>query len=140
MTDSCPEGMMQWRRCPSSWSCVPGGRSIPGVPEPSSLGRTTVPNQALPRSGWEIRAHLVCILCARTVGSARGPDARLVTLTSVRLLDARHAEAVRRLRCPYCSGRLWLQNSEEIHVDRRPLTTEELRPRHGRPPKIRGVS
>jgi DNA-directed RNA polymerase subunit RPC12/RpoP len=84
------------------------------------------------RSGWEVRADLVCTLCARTVGSARGPEARPVKLTSVRVPDASHAEAVRRLRCPYCSGRLWFQNHEVIHVDRHTLSAEELRPRAGR--------
>jgi hypothetical protein len=64
--------------------------------------------EALPRRGWEFRAKLVCTLCAQVVGSARGPDIRPVTLTPVRVLDASHADAVGRLRRPYCSGRLWL--------------------------------
>jgi hypothetical protein len=93
-----------------------------------------------PQHGRDIRADLECVLCARTVGRVQGQDLRPLTPMSLRVQDPRHVDAVRRLRCPYCSGRLWLQNSEEIHVDRRPLTTEELRPRHGRPPKIRGVS
>ena len=95
-----------------------------------------MPDQVALRSGWEVRANLVCTLCARTVGSARGPNARPVTLTSVRVLDASHAEAVRRLRCPYCSGRLWLQDHEVIYVDRHTLSAEELRPRAGRRRKV----
>ena len=94
-----------------------------------------MPDEALPRSGWEVRANLVCTLCARTVGSARGPDARPLTLTSVRLLDPSHAEAVRRLRCPYCSGRLWLQDHEEIRSVHHGLSADDLRPRRGRPRK-----
>jgi hypothetical protein len=86
--------------------------------------------------GREIRADLVCVLCARTAGRVQGPNRLPLTQMSLRVQDPRHVDAVRRLRCPYCSGRLWLQNSEEIHVDRRPLTTEQLRPRHGRPRKV----
>ena len=85
--------------------------------------------------GRDIRADLVCVLCGRTAGRLQGPNLRSQTSLSLRVQDPQHADAVRRLRCPYCSGRLWLQNSESIHVDRRPLTIEELRPRHGRPRK-----
>lgn len=86
--------------------------------------------------GRDIRADLVCIQCARTVGRVQGPSLRQLTPISLEVQDPRHLDAVRRLRCPYCSGRLWLQNSEEIHVDRRPLTAAELRPPRGRPPKV----
>ena len=86
--------------------------------------------------GHHIRADLVCVLCARTAGRIQGPSLRPLPSVSLRVQDPRHVDAVRRLRCPYCSGRLWLQNSEEIHVDRRPLTTDELRPRRGRPRKV----
>jgi hypothetical protein len=85
--------------------------------------------------GRDIRADLVCVLCARTAGSVQGSSLRPLTPSSLRVQDPGRADAVRRLRCPYCSGRLWLQDGEEIHVDRRPLPTEELRPRHGRPRK-----
>ena len=95
-----------------------------------------MPDQTLARSGWEVRANLVCTLCARTVGTARGPNAQPITLTSVRLVDASHAEAVRRLRCPYCSGRLWIEDHEEVYAARHGLTGEDLRPRRGRPRKV----
>ena len=72
--------------------------------------------------GRDLRADLVCVLCARTVGRVQGPNLRPLTPMSLRVQEPRHEDAVRRLRCPHCSGRLWLQNSEEIHVDRRPLT------------------
>jgi hypothetical protein len=85
--------------------------------------------------GRDIGADLVCVLCARTAGRLQGPNLRSPMSLSLRVQDPRHVEAVRHLRCPYCSGRLWLQNGEEIHVDRRPLTIEELRPRRGRPRK-----
>jgi DNA-directed RNA polymerase subunit RPC12/RpoP len=86
--------------------------------------------------GRDIRADLVCVLCSRTAGSVQGPSLRSLMPISLHLQDRGHADAVRRLRCPYCSGRLWLQNREEIHVDRRPLPTEQLRPRRGRPRKV----
>jgi len=86
--------------------------------------------------GRDIRADLVCVLCDRTAGRIQGPNLWSPMSLSLRVQDPRHEDAVRRLRCPYCSGRLWIQNSEAIHVDRRPLTIEEVRPRHGRPPKV----
>jgi hypothetical protein len=89
-----------------------------------------------PQHGRDIRADLVCVLCARTAGSVEGSSFRSLTPISLHVQDPRHVEAVRCLRCPYCSGRLWLQNSEEIHVDRRPLTPEQLRPHRGRPRKV----
>ena len=95
-----------------------------------------MPDQVLPRSGWEIRANLVCTLCARTVATARGPSARPVRLTSVQLVNASHADAVRRLRCPYCAGRLWIQDHEGVYAARHDLTGEDLRPRRGRPRKV----
>jgi hypothetical protein len=95
-----------------------------------------MPDEALPRRGWEVRANLVCTLCTRVIGSARGPDARPLTLASVRALDPSHADAVRRLRCPYCSGRLWLQDCEEIRSDDHGLSADDLRPRRGRPRKV----
>jgi hypothetical protein len=86
--------------------------------------------------GRAIRADLVCVLCARTVGRAQGPKLRPLTAMSLRVQDPRHVDAVRRLRCPYCSGRLWLQNAEDVHVDHRPLTAADLRPGRGRPRRV----
>jgi DNA-directed RNA polymerase subunit RPC12/RpoP len=93
--------------------------------------------EQLPLSGWEVRGDLACLLCSRIVASAQGPRAKKFIPASVRVLRAEHASAVQQMRCPYCSGRLWLQDTEEIFVDRRPLSAEELRPRRGRPPKVR---
>ena len=114
---------------------APGGRYLLGATAAPGFGSPAMPDQTLPRSGWEVRANLVCTLCARTVGTARGPIARPVRLTSVRLVDASHAEAVRRLRCPYCSGRLWFQDREVVYAAPHGLTGEDLRPRRGRPRK-----
>ena len=86
-------------------------------------------------SGWEVRGDLVCLLCARTVASVQGPRDRRLARSSVRLQMPEHADSIRRMRCPYCAGRLWLQDTEDVFVDRRPLSGEDLRPRRGRPPK-----
>ena len=91
----------------------------------------------IPLRGWEVRGNLACLLCSRTVASVQGPQAPRFIVTSIRVIRPEHASAVQQMRCPYCSGRLLLQDTEEILVDRRPLSAEELRPRRGRPPKVR---
>ena len=91
----------------------------------------------IPLRGWEVRGDLACLLCSRTIASVQGPPAAKFNATSIRVIRPEHASAVQQMRCPYCSGRLLLQNTEEIFVDRRPLSAEELRPRRGRPPKVR---
>jgi len=88
------------------------------------------------RRDWEARANLVCTLCTRTVGSAHGPAGHPLTAASIRALDVSHTDAVRRLRCPYCSGQLWIQDREEIYVGPHSLSGEDLRPRRGRPRKV----
>ena len=91
------------------------------------------------RSGREVRANLVCILCARTVGRACGPVGCPLTLTSIRVLDASSTDLVRRLRCPYCLGRVWLQDREEIYVEQYALDDADFNPRRGRPRKVAGA-
>jgi len=91
-------------------------------------------------SGWEIRGDLACLLCTRAVARVQGPRARPFKATSVRVPAAEHVDTVRKMRCPHCDGRLWLQDTEEIYVDRRPLSAEDLRPRRGRPPKVARAS
>ena len=93
-------------------------------------------DQARGRSGWEVRANLACTLCARTAGSAHGPAGHPLTLASIRAHDASHAEAVHRLQCPCCSGRLWIQDREEIYIGPQTLSYEELHPRRGRPRRV----
>jgi hypothetical protein len=88
----------------------------------------------------EIRADLVCVLCARAVGHVQGPNVHPLTALSLRVQDPRHVDAVRSMRCPYCAGRLWVQNVEAVRDVELPLTDEELRPRRGRPPKISRAS
>ena len=90
--------------------------------------------------GWELRGDLVCVLCGRTAARAQGPRAQRFTATAIRIQAPEHAETVRRMRCPHCAGALSLQNLEEVYVDRRPLTADEMRPRRGRPPKVRADS
>jgi hypothetical protein len=97
-------------------------------------------DQSTPVSGWEVRGDLVCLMCARSVGSAQGPRERRFTPTSVRLQSPDHEPSIRQMRCPFCEGRLWLQDTEDIYVDRRPLSADDLRPRRGRPPKVRQAS
>jgi DNA-directed RNA polymerase subunit RPC12/RpoP len=69
-----------------------------------------------PQGGWEVRVDLVCLLCARTVATAQGPARQPLVLTSIRVWRREAAEAVRQRRCPYCAGRLWLQNREDVYV------------------------
>jgi hypothetical protein len=88
----------------------------------------------------EIRADLVCVLCTRAVGHVQGPNVHPLTAMFLRVQDPCHVDVVRRLRCPYCAGRLWLQNIEAVHGVEIPLTSEELRPRRGRPPRISRAS
>jgi hypothetical protein len=66
--------------------------------------------------GWEVRFDLECILCTRTAATAQGPAGQPFVPTSIRVQRPEHAEAVQQMRCPYCSGRLWLQNREEVYV------------------------
>jgi len=92
-------------------------------------------DQARERSDWEVRADLVCTQCSRIAGSVHGPAGRPLTPASIRAHDAGDAEAVQRLRCPCCSGRLWMQDGETIYLGPQTLSDEELHPRRGRPRK-----
>ena len=86
----------------------------------------------------DIRGDLICTQCARVAGTVQGANVRLTKTVALHVDDPRHADAVRHLRCPYCSGRLWLQNSEDVPIN--PLRDREaLRPRGGRPSKIQGL-
>jgi hypothetical protein len=83
-------------------------------------------------SGRSVRADLACVLCARVVATAHGSNDEDLTPASIRVLDPDHTDAVRRLRCPYCSGRLWLQDAEDFYGEPRQLTHEDLHPPRGR--------
>ena len=91
-------------------------------------------------TGREVQGDLVCTQCARVAGSVQGPNNRQLKTVTLRVQDPRHADAVRRLRCPHCSGRLWLQNSAEVPVDPLQFNREAHRPRPGRPLKTPRLS
>ena len=97
-------------------------------------------DQAKALCGWEVRGDLACLLCNRTVAHVQGPRERRFSPTSVRVQAREHLDSIRKMRCPHCAGRLWLQDTEDVYVDRRPLSAEDLRPRRGRPPKVARAS
>ena len=90
--------------------------------------------------GWEVRGDLACLLCNRTIAEVRWPRGRRFTPTSVKARAPEHLDAIRRMRCPYCAGRLLVQDTEDVYVDRRPLSAEDLRPRRGRPTRVSRAS
>ncbi len=90
--------------------------------------------------GRDMQGDLVCTQCARVAGSVQGPNNHQMKTVTLRVQNPRHADAVRRLRCPSCSGRLWLQNSAEIPIDPLAFNREALRPNRGRPPKTPRLS
>jgi hypothetical protein len=92
----------------------------------------TMPDLAARLANREVRGDLVCTQCARVAGTVQGPNNRLTKTVALHVQDPRHAEAVHALRCPYCSGRLWLQNSEEAPVNPLQFNPEALRPHRGR--------
>jgi hypothetical protein len=86
-------------------------------------------------TGRDVQGDLVCTQCARVAGSVRGPNDGGKKTVTLCVQDPRHADAVRQLRCPACSGRLWLQNSAEVPIDPLASDREALRPHRGRPVK-----
>lgn len=86
----------------------------------------------VPPSIREVQGDLACGSCARVIGIARGRYRGVVTFEPLR---PEYAVDVAQLRCPYCSGRLWVGETAEVPPERRKLTTEELAPRRGRPAK-----
>jgi hypothetical protein len=91
-------------------------------------------------SGNHSRGDLVCTQCARIAGTAEGSNDRQAKSVTIRVEDPSHADAVHRLRCPHCSGRLWLQNVEDDGDNWHALGSEALLPRSGRPSKAPGAS
>ncbi len=74
-----------------------------------------------------VRGDLVCGVCGRMAARVEGSwGARFVPRT-IRIADAQHEAAVRRLRCPHCRGYLTLDNQEEVRVPRGPLLAEHAR-------------
>jgi hypothetical protein len=110
------------------------------VPRCAIERRVVMPKDLELGRDLEIRADLVCVLCTRAVGQVQGPNVHPLTAMSLRVQDPRHVDVVRRMRCPYCAGRLWFQNIEAVRNVELPLTGEELRPHRGRPPRISRAS
>ena len=89
-------------------------------------------------TGRDVQGDLVCTECARVAGSVQGPNNRGKKTVTLRVQDPRHLDAIRRLRCPDCSSRLWLQNSAEVPIDPLQCDRKALQPRRGRPVKMPG--
>lgn len=87
---------------------------------------------------WGVRADLSCLLCSRTIGTAtRADGSETVAVSPVR---PEHADALRRLRCPYCGGAIFRGAPETVALWRRPLTPEEIEPpKAGRPKRARAT-
>ena len=85
--------------------------------------------------GRDVQGDLVCTQCARVAGHIQGPNTRQWETVTLQVEDPRHADTVRRLWCPHCAGRLWLQNSAEVPIDPLAFDRAALRPRRGRPLK-----
>src|SRR3954453_6298452 len=96
---------------------------------------STIVNSLRVLSDRQVRGDLVCTQCARVAGTAEGSGARHAKTVTIRVVDPAHGDAVRRLCCPHCSARLWLQNSENARDNWHALDSDALRPHHGRPPK-----
>jgi biotin operon repressor len=78
-----------------------------------------------------VRGTLACLLCARVAATVSGPRRDRLTAT---VLDPEYTPSVRRQRCPFCNGRLWLSELETVTVvDRSKLAPEQP----GRPPARR---
>ncbi len=86
-------------------------------------------------SDHHVRGDLVCTQCARVAGTAEGTNTRQAKSIKLHVEDPSHADSVRRLCCPHCSGRLWLQNSENVRDNWHALGHDALRPNLGRRPK-----
>jgi hypothetical protein len=91
-----------------------------------------MPDSATLSTKRDIRGDLVCTQCARVAGTVQGADVRGAKVVALRVQDPHHAAAVRVLRCPDCSGRLWLQNREEVPLDPLRFDREALLSQRGR--------
>ena len=95
-----------------------------------------MPDGATLSSERDVRGDLVCTQCARVAGTVQGANIRGAKVVALRVQDPVHAAAVRRLSCPDCSGRLWLQNREEVPLDPLRFDREALRPQRGGRPAV----
>jgi hypothetical protein len=95
-----------------------------------------LPNSAELSSERDVRGDLICTQCARVAGTVQGANGRGAKVVALRVQDPLRADAVRRLTCPDCAGRLWLQNREEVPLDPLRFDREALRPQRGRRPTV----
>lgn len=82
-----------------------------------------------------MRGDLVCTQCARVAGTAEGSEMRAAPSVTIRAHNPDSEETVRRLCCPHCSARLWLQNSQRVPDDPLEFIAQAARTRYGRPAK-----
>ena len=108
----------------------------PRLAELTISRRTILPDHAALSSELDVRGDLVCTQCARVAGTVQGANVRGAKVVALRVQDPHHAAAVRRLACPDCSGRLWLQNREAVPLDPLRFDREALRPRRGGRPAV----
>ena len=117
----------------------PYGRSTPEA-HASAPWSTIMRDARMAPGAHDMRGDLVCMLCARTAGSIRGPADRLRALRAVAAGPAWPISAIGRLRCSHCGGRLLIDDIEDVVPVRPRLTGEDLRPRRGRPKRSGGAS
>lgn len=84
----------------------------------------------------DVRGDLVCTQCARVAGTVQGANIRLAKVVALHVEDPLQVDLVRRLVCPSCAGRLWVQDREDVPIDPLAFDREALRPRRGRPAKV----
>jgi hypothetical protein len=70
-----------------------------------------------PPVGRDMCGDVICTQCARVAGHIQGPNTRRWDTVTLQVGGPSHADTVRRLCCPHCAGRLWLQNSSEVPID-----------------------
>lgn len=81
-----------------------------------------------------LQAQLSCFLCARTVATILGS---LVTVDAVRITRPEYADAIRRMQCPFCAGRLVVTEVDNAPPKRMTAAEWSALPieqgRHGKP-------
>ena len=103
---------------------------------PRGRGAMTILNGATQPSRREMRGDLVWMLCARTVAYVQGAPEGPLNPNAIRPRASEHVAYIRRLCCPHCSGRLLLQNTEDVYLHpRRSDPDDDGGPRRGRPPR-----
>src|SRR4051812_42558503 len=91
------------------------------------LKKSTIADALDGLGSHRVRGDLVCTQCGRVAGTVEGSNDPRATSITIRVQDPHHADAARRLCCPFCSARLWLQNSAAVRDEWHALDTEALR-------------